>query len=256
MATQPIYKITINCSQSGFSVREGKEQSACVLKSARNKAKSVTEAAKEAFTRYSESLAELSEKYNPKTEPKNPNYRYVLKKPAHNQYGYFLDAVKITMKLEGGLGKERCGANVNYGITQTTLNALKSQGKYKNYPQSVKYLTPEQAKAIYYKEYWLAAGADKIENKTLAVAYFDACVNMGVGRGKKIFREYNEFVKNFKKNHSVDEVSGESAQTMAFNMIRQNHYGQLIKGNQKLAQYKQGWNNRMSNLDRHLRSIV
>ena len=99
----------------------------------------------------------------------------------------FKHALKFVLKWEGGYvnNPNDKGGATNKGITQNTYNAwLKSQGKAS---KDVRNITDSEVEEIYYKNYWLAAGCDKM-NDTFALLSFDTAVNMGVSR-------VNEFMK-------------------------------------------------------------
>jgi len=86
-------------------------------------------------------------------------------------------AFEIVIGVEGGLVDDPAdpGGLTKFGISQ------------KSYPQlDIRNLTPEQAKDIYYQDYWLAAACDHITNEALAILVFDCAVNQGVSRAKQI----------------------------------------------------------------------
>lgn len=123
----------------------------------------------------------------------------------------FKKALQFVLAREGGYvndPNDRGGAT-NKGITQNTYNAwLKVNGKA---TKDVKMITDAEVKEIYYNNYWLKAGCNKMTSK-FAVICFDTAVNMGVGRVKEFLsacqytdidayflariRKYNEFAKN------------------------------------------------------------
>lgn len=123
----------------------------------------------------------------------------------------FENALKFVLAREGGYvnDPDDRGGATNKGITQNTYNSwLKSHGKPS---KDVKNITDTEVKEIYYKNYWLAAGCDKMTSK-FAVVCFDTAVNMGVSRVDEFLkaakwidlnefylariRKYNEFAKN------------------------------------------------------------
>lgn len=69
------------------------------------------------------------------------------------------------------------GGETKFGITKASYPNL-----------DIKNLTKEQAVDIYYKNYWLRSGADKLEDPALKAIHFDAAVNHGVGAAKKFLR--------------------------------------------------------------------
>lgn len=123
----------------------------------------------------------------------------------------FENALNFVLAREGGYvnDPDDRGGATNKGITQNTYNSwLKSHGKPS---KDVKNITDTEVKEIYYKNYWLAAGCDKMTSK-FAVVCFDTAVNMGVSRVDEFLkaakwidlnefylariRKYNEFAKN------------------------------------------------------------
>lgn len=99
----------------------------------------------------------------------------------------FKQGLKFVLKWEGGYvnNPNDKGGATNKGITQNTYNSwLKSQGKA---GKDVRNITDSEVEQIYYKNYWLAAGCDKM-SKDFALLAFDTAVNMGVSR-------VNEFMK-------------------------------------------------------------
>lgn len=123
----------------------------------------------------------------------------------------FENALKFVLAREGGYvnDPDDRGGATNKGITQNTYNSwLKSNGKAS---KDVKNITDAEVKEIYYKNYWLAAGCNKMTSK-FAVVCFDTAVNMGVSRVDEFLkaakwidlnefylariRKYNEFAKN------------------------------------------------------------
>lgn len=99
----------------------------------------------------------------------------------------FKKALNFVLKWEGGYvnNPNDKGGATNKGITQNTYNAwLKSQGKES---KDVRNITDSEVEQIYYNNYWLAAGCEKM-NDTFALLSFDTAVNMGVSR-------VNEFMK-------------------------------------------------------------
>ena len=82
----------------------------------------------------------------------------------------FLDAFKEVVGLEGGycdIPADRGGAT-KYGISQASYPDL-----------NIAALTLEQAKAIYYTDFWAALSLDKIESAYIAGEIFECAVNCG-----------------------------------------------------------------------------
>lgn len=95
----------------------------------------------------------------------------------------------------------------------------------------IKNLTLEQAIPIYIEEYWKPAGCDSLDLIN-SVAVFDTAVNCGVGRAKKWLK-----------------AAGDLQQ---FLELRRQHYYTIIANNPSLAKYKNGWLNRINDLQKYL----
>lgn len=84
----------------------------------------------------------------------------------------FEKAVTMTLRFEGGYVNSTLdpGGETNMGVSR------------RSYPDlDLKNLTVEDAKAIYYRDYWLPVEADKMP-PSLAMVAFDCAVNSGVAR--------------------------------------------------------------------------
>ena len=144
----------------------------------------------------------------------------------------FEKALKFVLKWEGNYvhNKDDKGGATNKGITQTTYNSwLSSKGQ--NH-KDVRNITDGEVREIYYNNYWLKAGCDKMSEK-FAILCFDTAVNMGVGRVKE-FLEYAQYKYPDK-----------------FIIARIRKYVEFSKvGNQKV--FLQGWLNRVLDLERYI----
>jgi lysozyme family protein len=63
------------------------------------------------------------------------------------------------------------GGETKYGISKRTYPYL-----------DIKHLTMDQARQIYFVDFWLKAKCEQIENEPMAEKFFDACVNTGIGQ--------------------------------------------------------------------------
>jgi hypothetical protein len=87
----------------------------------------------------------------------------------------FARSYSRTLQFEGPkAGIDNDGKLRRYGITPQQVGV-----------SSVEEITPSTAAPAYYKQYWLASGADKLDPK-LAQVHFDTAVNSGVGRAEKL----------------------------------------------------------------------
>lgn len=137
--------------------------------------------------------------------------------------------LKFVLLREGGYSNNPNdkGGETNKGITYQTYNSYrKSRGLS---PRSVKYITDEEVRDIYYNNYYKASGADKIQNPKLAAYVFDTAVNMGVSRAKEFLAK-----------------SGNDLNT--YEQLRRNKYNQFVEYDSSQRCFLQGWNNRITSL--------
>jgi len=97
---------------------------------------------------------------------------------------------KLTPDVEAGVirtsaQRRACG----YVNDPTDLGGETKFGvaKNANMDLNITTLTWEQAKAVYFKRYWLAGYCDKLSPR-LSVLHFDGCTNHGVGRASKFLQ--------------------------------------------------------------------
>lgn len=147
----------------------------------------------------------------------------------------FKKALDFVLKWEGGYVNnphDRGGAT-NKGITQYTYNAwLKSKGLAN---RDVRYITQDEVEQIYYKNYWLKAGCDKMSPK-FALLAFDTAVNMGLAR-------VNQFLKAAQWKYPEKFIEARRAKYFEFAKY----------GNQKI--FLQGWLNRLNALSTQIAKI-
>jgi hypothetical protein len=103
-------------------------------------------------------------------------------------------AVAFVLRQEGGYidDPSDAGGRTKYGISQRSYPAL-----------DIANLTKAEAKEIYWHDYWLAAGCDRL-TWPLSFAHFDAAVNCGIGQATHFlersdynFERYNELRRSF-----------------------------------------------------------
>ena len=140
----------------------------------------------------------------------------------------FDKALKFVFKWEGGYvnNPNDKGGATNKGITQNTYNGwLRSKGQNL---KDIRNITDSEVKEIYYNNYWLKAGCDKMSEK-FAILAFDTAVNMGVSR-------VSEFLKAAEYKYPDKFIIARIAKYLEFSKY----------GNQKI--FLQGWLNRVIDL--------
>ena len=147
----------------------------------------------------------------------------------------FNKALGFVLKWEGGFvdNPDDLGGRTNKGITQSTYNAyLRNKGLAN---KDVKLISDNEVKDIYYNNYWLKTGCDRMTDKFAAVC-FDTAVNMGVGR-------VDEFLK-----------AAEWASIDKFLLARAAKYNEFAKVASQ-RQFLHGWLNRLFDLQKFLETI-
>lgn len=98
---------------------------------------------------------------------------------------------KLTPEVAQGL----CGTAAQKKATGYVNDPADAGGETKfgvaknaNPTLNIKTLTWEDAKAVYFKKYWLAAACDKLPPKVAIIA-FDGAINHGVGRATKFLQQ-------------------------------------------------------------------
>ncbi len=93
----------------------------------------------------------------------------------------FNEAIERVLKHEGGYVNDPTdkGGETNYGISKRAYPDL-----------DIKNLTKEDAKKIYYQDYWLKSYADQLPIDVRYI-HFDTAINMGLKRVLK-FRPGNQ----------------------------------------------------------------
>ena len=147
----------------------------------------------------------------------------------------FKKALSFVLKWEGGYVNDPNdkGGATNKGITQGTYNGwLVSRGLQR---KDVKFISQSEVEEIYFKNYWLKAGCDKMSRK-FAVLAFDTAVNMGVGRVQEFLR------------------AAQWKDPEKFIKARESKYREFANyGNQKI--FLKGWLNRLNALRTFVNSL-
>jgi Glycosyl hydrolase 108 len=131
-------------------------------------------------TKQNEQVERIAQQAIAKTEGGAPGEPAQVKRSAGER---FERCVEMILKHEGGYvdHPQDPGGATNRGITFATLKAWRDQPITK---QDVKDLTVEEAKDIYYANYWNALRCDELPDGVDLVV-FDFGVNAGVGRAAK-----------------------------------------------------------------------
>lgn len=93
----------------------------------------------------------------------------------------FNRALQRALKYEGGFVDHPAdpGGATNQGVTQGAYDRWRTRQRLPT--RSVREITPEEVRAVYHQDYWLAIGGDELA-PARAAALFDAAVHSGVSR--------------------------------------------------------------------------
>jgi len=161
----------------------------------------------------------------------------------------FEKAMEFIFQWEGGYvnDPDDPGGETKYGISK------------RQYPDlDIKHLTKEQAKEIYYKDYWLKAKCHKIEGlcERLAFVHFNCAINTGVYNANRILQKsINRQLEDSNLKLIVDGVVGPKTlhalekcntdfvfETYVLNLAR--YYHTLVIHKPRLRKFIVGWLNR------------
>jgi len=142
-------------------------------------------------------------------------------KPDTSQYSKaFTDFMPWLLDWEGRVFEndpDDPGGATKFGIDQ------------RSHPEvNIRTLTEAQATEIYWNDYWLKIGADKLPTP-YAEVMFNCAVNMGPGRA----REFDA------------EAKGDANR---FLIAQENKYRSIVRNNPKMGKFLQGWLNRTNSL--------
>lgn len=160
-------------------------------------------------------------------------------------------AFSKTIGHEGGYvnDPDDKGGETNFGISK------------RSYPdEDIKNLTLQRAKELYYRDFWKKQSCHLLEDyENIAIELFDTSVNMGVGRGGKIFQEAINLSNRNERDYNNIAVDGAiGAKTISafracknknllykiMNILQGEFYINLMRKNEVYEKYV-GWFNRV-----------
>lgn len=131
----------------------------------------------------------------------------------------------LSPQIEGGyvFNKNDPGGETNYGISKRAYPNL-----------SIKTLSKEEAKRIYYNDYWLR-GASSL-SWPLNLCYFDCSVNQGTKKAKEFLAIMEQSKGDWKK----------------YLELRREHYLFISDKNPKLKVFIKGWLSRINEVKKYV----
>lgn len=150
---------------------------------------------------------------------------------------YFEKSMSFIFGSEGGYSNHPNdkGGRTNYGVTQATYNGWRRK---KGLPiKDVKNISRDEAKQLYYEEFWVPSGASDLEDPRDAYILFDMAVNSSPSTAKKLFRESEGNAYKFLNN-------------------RKRFYNNIIKSDPTQKSFEQGWMNRLNDVEKNMNYMV
>ena len=149
----------------------------------------------------------------------------------------FETVMDYVFKSEGGFSdrKNDLGGRTDKGITQSTYNAWRKKKGLA--PKDVKGISTEEAKQLYYEEFWLPTGASKVKDLREGYLLFDMALNSGPYEAKKLYKKSNGNIYQFLKD-------------------RKTFYDNLIKRKPDQEEHREGWYNRLNDIENNMNEIV
>lgn len=127
------------------------------------------------------------------------------------------------------------GGRTNLGITQSTYNAWRSKKNLS--PRDIKVITKEEAKQIYYEEFWKPSGAYKIQDLRESYLLFDMSVNSGPVTARRLYEKSNGNIYKYLNDRKI-------------------YYDNIIKKDPTQSAFREGWNNRLKDVERNMNELV
>ena len=163
----------------------------------------------------------------------------------------FDKALKFTLKWEAGYVNDPNdkGGETNKGITKAVYDKWRKDGRLT--PQSVKQITDEEVRTIYYELYWEKAICTALDD-AVAIAHFDCAVNTGVGQAIKILqRAVGAKEDGAFGPKTMDKVNNTRHLLSKIIQAREDFYLDLGK-KKEYSPYLKGWLNRTNDLKSYL----
>ena len=155
----------------------------------------------------------------------------------------FESLIGFVLAHEGGLSEDPVDPG---GITHWGIS-LRSYPKLG--PDGIRNLTVEQARDIYYRDWWLPLRCPQIHDDKVAQKYMDTCINVGRDAGTRILQRAVAWA-----GHPVTVDGGIGPKTIAavnasepqellaaMRLYQAEHYDRLIRKNPALAKFQRGW---------------
>jgi lysozyme family protein len=176
----------------------------------------------------------------------------------------FNRALEMVLAHEGGFVDHPAdpGGATNKGITQGTYDAYR---KRKGIPKrSVKELTRDEIKDIYFNGYWRPAMCPEMPNEALATLMFDAAVNHGPGQAIKFLQQASAVPsaqcdgKWGPKTRARVIAAAANISSLVDECLlqRERFYRLIVERKPQLGAFLRGWMNRIVSLRAYVKPLL
>ena len=169
-----------------------------------------------------------------------------------NNINYWFEAFNFTIGAEGSYteGKNDPGGETKYGICKRA------------YPkEDIKNLTPDRAKELYYKNYWLPSYCEELITLNFpltSIVLFDTSINCGCKTSKILLQKaIGVEADGMIGKQTVNGLKLYKDLDMCNRLLdrRKEYYDLIISKNVKLGVFKKGWYNRINNLRKKVEEL-
>ena len=173
-----------------------------------------------------------------------------------NSAAAFLDALRMTLKWEGGYGNDPDdpGKATMLGIIQVEYNRYRREH---NLPQQhVSAISKQEMMAIYRQKYWDATGCNQLAPK-IATVNFDTAVNCGTNGAKSVMQRALKLSGLSMQQLGSLSVEQEAAFLSAHTQARMERYHGICerweaRGKPRAWKFMNGWANRTCDLAKYV----
>jgi len=166
----------------------------------------------------------------------------------------FKPAIYRALKWEGGYVNDPMdpGGETNFGVTQKSLTAFRTDWPESALPQRVKDLTETLARGFYWLEYWVPLKCRFIASQPLANLLLSMAILQGRGTAVKRLQEVLGTTEDgVMGQKTLSFIEGYSQGKLLPNFIDANrkYFRRLVAAKPAMAKFENGWLNRVNSYE-------
>jgi lysozyme family protein len=176
----------------------------------------------------------------------------------------FENALNYILDVEGGYtdyNPSTGDPRTNLGIIQSEYDRYRSSKNMSK--QSVSNITLDEAKEIYFKDYWSTINAETIYQNLpkTAIVLFDFAVNSGIGGASSLVSKVLNIPSSRFDSKMINSIINTGLaigdDNLSRNLIERRfiNYDEIIKRDPRKSVYRKGWQNRLKKLDKMIEQI-